>query len=201
MTILLHVFEPRYQEMVEYCMRTQKTFGVVLVQKGTEAGGDLPEPHRIGCTAEILELEPLEQGRMNLKAVGRERFQIQSLSRDLAFLTGNIVPLEMAGETVEIIEEARDRLRPWVDQYVMLLAKYGQAKRQSRPLPLDPEKLANLSAAILQIPLKEKQELLESDRITDMMRSLGDLYRREISLMEAILSRDPQHQIGRFSAN
>ncbi|MEY2464632.1 MAG: ATP-dependent Lon protease, partial [Acidimicrobiaceae bacterium] len=36
----LHVFEPRYREMTRHCLDTQREFGVVLIERGSEVGGD-----------------------------------------------------------------------------------------------------------------------------------------------------------------
>src|SRR5215831_11247716 len=71
----LHVFEERYKAMIRECVSRGAPFGVVLIQSGKETG-DPAVPHSIGCTARILEIEPLEDGQMNLLAVGEGRFRL-----------------------------------------------------------------------------------------------------------------------------
>ena len=80
--ITLHIFEPRYLELMEMCEQTQQPFGVVLIQEGQEALGPLATPYPIGCTAEIARVERLPDGRMNILAVGVERFEIHELDYD-----------------------------------------------------------------------------------------------------------------------
>src|SRR5262249_39608867 len=63
MPLPLHVFEPRYQEMVQACMESDRTFGVCLIRSGQEVGGPA-DPHPVGTTCEILEASSLGEGRM-----------------------------------------------------------------------------------------------------------------------------------------
>ena len=58
--------------------------------------GPLAEPHLVGCTARINQLQPLKEGRFNLLAVGEERFRIVSLHGGRPYLMGRAInfPLE-----------------------------------------------------------------------------------------------------------
>ncbi len=77
--IHLHIFEDRYKQMINLCLDKHRPFGIVLIREGMEALGPLAEPYRIGCTAHIVHIQRLEQDRMNIVAIGQERFEIQSL--------------------------------------------------------------------------------------------------------------------------
>lgn len=68
--IQLHIFEDRYLKMINRCIEEHKPFGVVLIEEGSEAFGPLAKPYRIGCTALIAKVEKLEDGRINITAVG-----------------------------------------------------------------------------------------------------------------------------------
>ena len=96
MPLQLHIFEPRYQTMIRHCLDHQQPFGVVLIHQGLEAYGPLAKPVQMGCAARIINTTPLEDGRMNLTAVGDERFRILKLNYDLPYLVGEVesVPLE-----------------------------------------------------------------------------------------------------------
>src|SRR5690348_12111925 len=59
----LHVFEPRYKQMIGECLETGEGFGVVLIREGQEAGDPSVEPHQIGSLAEITEVTQLPFGR------------------------------------------------------------------------------------------------------------------------------------------
>ncbi len=79
----LHIFEDRYKEMIGEALDADTEFGIVLVMKRGLAG--------IGCTARIRELlRKLEDGRMDILAEGRQRFEILSTDNERNFLRGRV---------------------------------------------------------------------------------------------------------------
>ena len=70
MPLPLHIFEDRYKQMINNCLEEKEPFGVVLIRNGKEALGPLAQPHSIGCTARIVEVQKLSDGRMNITSVG-----------------------------------------------------------------------------------------------------------------------------------
>ena len=80
--IPLHIFEPRYRELIGECLDTNGEFGLVL------ATGD-GAVHEIGTRARVTEvLEELEDGRMNIVVEGGERFRLLELTRGHSYQTG-----------------------------------------------------------------------------------------------------------------
>jgi Lon protease-like protein len=202
MPINLHIFEERYKTMINLCLDTQQPFGVVLIREGREALGPLAEPYPIGCTAQITQVERLEDGRMNILAIGMERFQIRSLSRDKAYLTGMIELYPLQSSDSERLEDAGHELRPWVERYLSVLATAAEELDfDASRLPDDPLSLAYLAAALVQIPAAQKQNLLAVDDAAEFVTAMGTLYRREVSLIHAIMEREKPEESGLFSAN
>lgn len=79
----LHIFEPRYRQMIAECLDSHEAFGVVLIREGDEAGDPEVQPHGIGTTAEIADVTPLPSGRYYLSSTGGRRFRInQVVSRE-----------------------------------------------------------------------------------------------------------------------
>ena len=78
MPLGLYIFEERYKLMMAQCLQEEQPFGVVLIAQGKEAMGPAAEPHPVGCTAVITEVQKLNDGRMNIVAVGQERFHIDT---------------------------------------------------------------------------------------------------------------------------
>ena len=58
----LHVFEPRYRTLVQTCLDDDREFGVVLIERGSEVGGDDVRTD-VGTVARIVEAEQLPDGR------------------------------------------------------------------------------------------------------------------------------------------
>jgi Lon protease-like protein len=72
----LHVFEPRYRALVADCLAADREFGVVLIERGSEVGGDDVRTD-IGTMARILEAEELPDGRWVLASVGIARIDVE----------------------------------------------------------------------------------------------------------------------------
>ncbi len=85
--IPLHIFEPRYLELIAECVETDSEFGLVL---GTGDGA----VHEVGTRAAVVEvLEVLEDGRMNIVIEGRDRFRLVELTRGRSFRTAVVEPV------------------------------------------------------------------------------------------------------------
>ena len=72
MVLPLHVFEPRYRQLVRDVLAGDQRFGVVLIERGHEVGGD-DSRTAVGTVAEVVRAEELEDGRWVLIAIGTER--------------------------------------------------------------------------------------------------------------------------------
>jgi Lon protease-like protein len=71
----LHIFEPRYRELVRVCLDGDREFGVVLIERGSEVGGG-DVRSSIGTAARIIEAEELPDGRWGLVAIGVRRLRV-----------------------------------------------------------------------------------------------------------------------------
>jgi len=80
----LHVFEPRYRTMARRCMDGDQEFGVVLIERGSEVGGDDVRTS-IGTVARILEAAELDDGRWVLGTVGTRRLRVREWLPDDPF--------------------------------------------------------------------------------------------------------------------
>lgn len=70
----LHLFEPRYRQLIADVRDGDRRFGIITAIPGVPERA-LP-PGRIGCVAEVAELEVMPDGRANIVVVGRERFAL-----------------------------------------------------------------------------------------------------------------------------
>ena len=74
----LHVFEPRYQQLVRDCVdATEHEFGVVLIDRGSEVGGGDTRSD-VGVVATMLQVAALQGGRFAVVTVGTRRFRVTS---------------------------------------------------------------------------------------------------------------------------
>ena len=83
----LHIFEPRYKEMIQDCLDNRWEFGILLDQEGSISN--------TGCTASISEvLARFPDGRSNILVRGERRFEISQLDEDGSYLRGTVNFLE-----------------------------------------------------------------------------------------------------------
>jgi Lon protease-like protein len=150
----LHIFEPRYKEMIAECLANTSPFGVI---RALEEG--IAE---IGCTAEIVTVtKQYSDGRIDLVTEGRNRFEVLELNRDRSFLRAEIllVPDE------PVAASADDKARA-IQAHHDILALAGAVQDLSA---VDPHALSFYLAGSLPLDLDFKQTLLtmrsESQRI------------------------------------
>lgn len=186
MPISLHIFEERYKVMIRRALVSDQTFGITLIRQGSEALGPLAEPFYIGTTAKIVDVETLTNGRMNITAVGEERFLIKELDRESnTYLTGLVekYPVELT-RPLDIYRRLRS-LRKQVKYYLKTLdsLEHVELELETLDLPDDPMVMLYLSASLLQIPVHEKQPILSAPTALDMCRMVERIYRRENSIL------------------
>jgi Lon protease-like protein len=70
----LHIFEPRYRQLVEDCLAADRRFGIAYVAPDRAGADPVPAPGAVGCVALIRSSERLPDGRSNLVTVGERRF-------------------------------------------------------------------------------------------------------------------------------
>jgi Lon protease-like protein len=202
MPLQLHVFEKRYQQLVQDCLKTDRQFGVVLIQRGSEALGPLPEPYSVGCSAHIMDIKPLSQGRLNLMVVGRERIRIHSFERQSApYLIGKVEPYPLKYGDMQSFKNEAAHMRPRIEQYKRLLVQMSDLHKEPEPLPGEDEMIGYLAAILLQAPLQDKQALLEAESAIEQLTILDGILNRELPLMKALLAESSRSGIGVFSRN
>lgn len=156
----LRVFEPRYRQMVDFCMERDRTFGVLLIRWGQEVGGPA-EPFTVGTTARIEHIDNQADGASLLLTVGVQRFRL------LGMIDWQPFPLGAVEYLVEPEEPAVEReLVVSVEQRALrciqlLLALNGEWVRRWQ-FPGDGPTLSYLVAARLPLNLPTKQQPLEA---------------------------------------
>ena len=141
----LHIFEPRYKEMIGECLAQQQAFGVV---RALEQG--LAE---VGCTAEIITVvKEYPDGRLDLVTEGRKRFELLGVNQERSFLQAEVLMID--DEPGAPPQEDTSRA---IQLHSELLAIAGAAQDLSAA---DPSILSFYLAGSLPLDLDFKQKLL-----------------------------------------
>src|SRR5438876_1206811 len=85
----LHIFEERYKLMINDCIDRSEVFGLVLLRSGAEQESE-ETIHRVGVTARIVEVERLDEGRLNILCQGENRFRIHRFLQQTPFWKGAV---------------------------------------------------------------------------------------------------------------
>ena len=187
MALPLHIFEPRYREMINRCLDENLAFGVVLIKEGSEVGGDA-QPHRVGTAARIVQVDRQPDGRMNIQVVGTRRFLIETLSRDRPYLTGRVRRFPVTDGDTKLAMERAHQVRPKIMRYVELLTKATGVQLKLDRLPEDATSLAFLTAITLQAPPEDKHRLLALPGVPQLLELGNYFLGRELQLLEHMIS-------------
>ena len=161
----LHIFEPRYKEMIGECRANSAPFGIVRVLEEGIA--------EIGCTAEIVTVtKEYPDGRMDLVCEGRKRFEVLEVNRDRPFLQAEV--LLVPDEPAVAAQEERAKA---IQLHLEILSLAGAVQDLSAA---DQSQLSFHLAGSLPLDLDFKQQLLS-------MRSEGQRLQAVSAYLEAIL--------------
>ncbi len=201
----LHIFEPRYREMIDRCLREDLAFGVVLIKEGSEVGGPAT-PHEIGTLARIVDVARLEDGRMNIIVAGVTRFKLLKQQADRAYLTGRIQLLPDENVDLKKVARAAQHAGDLFAQYAAtvrsIAAGEEDAEQQELDLPKDPTVLSYAIAAGLPVSLSDKQTLLATPTTMQRLRREAAYLERELALLRLVSERSEQiRDQGSFSLN
>ena len=149
MSLPLHIFEPRYREMIAECLEQKKPFGVVRASSDGVAD--------IGCTAEILCVtKKYDDGRMDIVTRGVERFEVVEVNQDRTFLRAEIT----------VLQDDDEPDKPAVEMVTQAVRLHAEIAKLAGAEPSGPdEHAANLSfllAGSLPLDLDFKQTLLST---------------------------------------
>jgi Lon protease-like protein len=195
MPLRLHIFEDRYRLMIGECTERQQPFGVVLIKAGQEVGAPA-EPREVGTTAHIAALSRLDDGRMNLVAVGQQRFRIEELIQVKPYLVGRVTMLADERED-DLLRQEAEAMAPALKEY--LSALFAMLDQQPEPfeLPSEPARLSYVAASVLQVGLEDKQLLLESPSTRERLQCGIEILRRESEKLATVL--DVKKRLGTVS--
>ncbi len=200
MPLPLHIFEPRYREMIGFCSENETPFGVVLIKEGTEVG-EAATPFDVGTMARIVGLDRMQDGRMNIVTVGTRRFRLVGYSTaKKPYIVGDVEPLvddrATSGESAGLINEVAALAR----RYVALVQAALEQDLTPIQLPDNAEEMSYVVGGTLRIHNPERQRLLETTSTAQRLDLEKAILGREIGTLDALLQQR-KGGLGPFSRN
>jgi uncharacterized protein len=171
----LHIFEPRYREMVADALRGDRIIGMVTLQPGYEADYEgRPAIFQIGCAGLITDVEELPSGEYNIMLQGLMKFRILSEDHSRPYRLARVYPMPEFLEPEQATALGTQRLR--LEELFAAPSKFGAASpEQQLPKGLRDEELVNTLAQFLKMDARDRQRLLEREGVLSRSTALIEL--------------------------
>jgi len=169
----LHIFEPRYRQMLEDIQLTQNLFGLAYFDP-TISGNEVPPAGHVGCVAEVTETQTLPDGRSNILTLGVIRYRIETyVERGDPYLVVQVSFFEDDEEDESVLADAA---REVAETFTRIAQAVRTINDERTALPdiseTEPQRLSFLVAAAMEIDAEVKQELLELRSTSERLERL-----------------------------
>jgi Lon protease-like protein len=160
-SVPLHLFEPRYRQMLADVREGDRRFGIVCAMAGTPER-ELPAG-RAGCVAEVTDIEMLPDGRSNIVVVGRERFALGEIHEgDAPYLIADVSSLPDTADASPVMAAVlADEVTSHFRRIVSAVHTLNDDTSAAMPsLPDSTAQLAWSIASMIDVDLEQRQRLL-----------------------------------------
>jgi Lon protease-like protein len=174
----LHIFEPRYREMIADALGGDRIIGMVLLRPGWEGDYDeRPPVYPIGCAGVITHAERLSDGRYNIVLRGIEKFRIVGEDNSRSYRLAEVETIREPPAELD-----RDQLTAARRKLEALLVPQptGRGIDPKMPSSMADEDLVNALAQYLELEPVEKQALLERNSLLARCQSLIELLEMKV---------------------
>jgi uncharacterized protein len=185
----LHVFEPRYRELTETCLRGDGRFGVVLIERGADVGGG-DSRFSVGTVARIVEAARTPDGRYLLATVGGERLRVRRWLPDDPYPRAEIDLLTEPKRAPARATDQRDVVERLLMRVLALWAELGQPAPSVDAVQLDadPIRASFEAAAMAPIGPLDAQRLIEIDDPCERFERIEAMLTDEVELLQMRLA-------------
>jgi Lon protease-like protein len=186
----LHVFEPRYRAMTKHLLTegVEPEFGVVLIDRGSEVGGD-DVRRDVGTVARLREAAELPDGRWALLAVGVRRVHVVEWLPDDPWPRAVVEDLrEVAPDDESATADRWAAVLPALRRVLGLAAELGEAAVAATiELSEDPALGSFQAAAVAPLGPADQYRLLAATGVDERLALLSALLDEQAELLEARL--------------
>lgn len=175
--LTLHVFEPRYRQLVRDCLAADHPdFGVVLIERGSEVGGG-DTRSSIGTVARMVEVAETADGRFAVVAMGYRRVRVQQWLPDAPYPLAEVddLPDHIDADTVERCAERYQNTVQQARRLAALAAELGESVDATTPFDDDPLRGSFALAAVAPLTEFDRQRVLGVVDPVDRLVLLGQL--------------------------
>ena len=177
----LHIFEPRYRQMLEDIRLTNNLFGLVYFDSST-SDRDVPTPGQVGCVAEVTETLAFPDGRSNILTLGVIRFRIESyIERGDSYLVVRVSYFEDDDEDEGSLSKSATEVGETFTRIARAVRTINDERMNLPDISdTEPQRLSFLVAAAMEVEIEVKQELLELRSTSERLQRLKGLLNRAV---------------------
>ena len=180
----LHIFEPRYRQMLSDCVAGDSRFGIVyrpehIAENELEVG-------RVGCVAEVDDTRALPDGRSNIVVHGVRRFSLRRFVATAApYHVAEVADYDDVEEDAESLAPTATRVRALFDRVWRAARALSDDYDAPPPLPDEPDALSFGIAALIDIDVARRQELLTSQSASARLTTIEQALAGAVESLEA----------------
>jgi ATP-dependent Lon protease len=192
----LHVFEERYRRLLADVRVSNNLFGLSYLDQSTGAD-ERPPVGSIGCATEVVEVQPLPDGRSNILTVGVARYRVEGyVERGDLYLVARVEFFEDdEAADAQLLEKRAAEVTEMFMRIARAMRSINDERGALPELPQDdPERLSFLVAAVVEMDAEAKQQLLELRSTSERLRRLYTLLSQAVGAYE---SRAHTHELAR----
>lgn len=181
----LHIFEPRYRQMLQDIELRRNIFGVLLFE--AEKGlGEKPPVGTIGCAAEVREVNKLPDGRSNILTSGVMRFRlIDYIDEGTPYFVGDVGFFSDEPEGEEALAPAADEVFELFNRVAKAAFKLSGNRGTLPEIPkAEPEPLSFLVSAAFNLDNELKYKFLEMTSTSERLARLREILLQAVDKME-----------------
>ena len=182
----LHIFEPRYRQMLKDVELRRNLFGVNLFEPQTEFD-EKPAPGTVGCVAEIRQVQPMPDERSNVLTFGLIRYRILDyveagtpyFAADVHFFEDEPEPEEQLAPLADEVFEMFERVAKAAFTLSGSRGRFPEVPRAA------PEQLSFLIAAAFNLDNEVKTQFIEMTSTSERMEKLRGILEQAVTQMES----------------
>jgi Lon protease-like protein len=181
----LHIFEPRYRQMLTDIQEDRGFFGLSYFEPSS-VSTEKPPIDSIGCAAEIRDVQGLPDGRSNIVTVGVIRYRLlEYVESGDPYLVGDVVFFDDDEEEASVLQPLADVVHDLFERVAKAAFKLSGSRGQFPEIPKsDPESLSFLITAAFNLDNDLKYKMLEITRTSTRLEKLREILEQAVTKME-----------------
>ena len=189
----LHIFEERYKLMINRCIDQADVFGLVLLRDDADQESE-ENILRVGVSARVIQVDRLEDRRLNVLCAGENRFRILEFTGSTPYWTAEVEFFEDEPEE-EGIRDVYEKVSRLYRTATGLTSQVKDMDIPSADLPDSAIALSFMVSYVLDLPPERKQELLETTSTLFRLRALiGELESTIVKLEDQLTRKRVSHK-------